>query len=155
MSKLPWLFYILAGVLAFRDFMGKVTSRMTFHTLMRSFGNGYSSVCAEVHFCVTYTYVDSSGKSNYCIENIRSDKERVFRTKGDMSDTELLQIVETELIRRSMFKPNVLHSIQVCPVTRWSEFKTPISGAKYVSERVKHEMNRIEHVFMGLPRTIG
>ena len=155
MMRLPWLFYILAGVLAFRSFMGKVTSRMTFHTLMRSFGNGYSSVCAEVHFCVTYTYVDRSGEEKYCIENIRSDKGRVFRIKGDMSDHEMLQIVETELIRRSMFNPNVLHSVQVCPVTRWSEFKTPISGAKYVSERVKNEMKRIENVFMGLPRTIG
>lgn len=152
--RLPWLFYILAGVLAFRSFMGKVTSHMRFHTLMRSFGNGYSSVCAEVHYCVTYTYVDRAGKSNYCIENIRSDKERVFRIKGDMNSKDLLQIVETELIRRSMFNPNVLH-VQVCQVTRWSEFKTPISGAKYVSERVKHEMKRIEDVFMGLPRTIG
>ena len=155
MMRLPWLFYILAGVLAFRSFMGKVTSRMTFHTLMRSFGNGYSSVCAEVHFCVTDTYGDRSGEEKYCIENIRSDKGRVFRIKGDMSDHEMLQIVETELIRRSMFNPNVLHSVQVCPVTRWSEFKTPISGAKYVSERVKNEMKRIENVFMGLPRTIG
>lgn len=153
--RLPWLFYILAGVLAFRSFMGKVTSYMRFHTLMRSFGNGYSSVCAEVHYCVTYTYVDRSGEEKYCIENIRSDKGRVFRIKGDMSDYEMLQIVETELIRRSMFNPNVLHSVQVCPVTRWSEFKTPISGAKYVSERVKDEMKRIENVFMGLPRTIG
>ena len=155
MMRLPWLFYILAGVLAFRSFMGKVTSYMRFHTLMRSFGNGYSSVCAEVHYCVTYTYVDRSGEEKYCIENIRSDKGRVFRIKGDMSDHEMLQIVETELIRRSMFNPNVLHSVQVCPVTRWSEFKTPISGAKYVSERVKNEMKRIEDVFMGLPRTIG
>lgn len=104
---------------------------------------------------MTYTYVDRAGKSNYCIENIRSDKGRVFRIKGDMSDHEMLQIVETELIRRSMFNPNVLHSVQVCPVTRWSEFKTPISGAKYVSERVKDEMKRIEDVFMRLPRTIG
>jgi hypothetical protein len=155
MSKLPWLFYILAGVLAFRSFMFKVTSHMKFDTLMRSFGNGYSSVCAEVHFCVPYTYVDRSGEEKYCIENIRSDKERVFRIKGDMNSVELLQIVETELIRRSMFNPNVLHSVQVCLVTRWSEFNTPISGAKYVSERVKHEMKRIEDVFMGLPRTIG
>ena len=155
MMRLPWLFYILAGVLAFRSFMGKVTSHMRFHTLMRSFGNGYSSVCAEVHYCVTYTYVDRSGEEKYCIENIRSDKGRVFRIKGGMSDHEMLQIVETELIRRSMFNPNVLHSVQVCPVTRWSEFKTPISGAKYVSERVKNEMKRIEDVFMGLPRTIG
>lgn len=153
--RLPWLFYILAGVLAFRSFIGKVTSHMRFHTLMRSFGNGYSSVCAEVHYCVTYTYVDRSGEKQYCIENIRSDKERVFRIKGDMSDHEVLQIVETELIRRSMFNPNVLHSVQVCPVTRLSEFKTSISGAKYVSERVKDEMKRIEDVFMGLPRTIG
>jgi hypothetical protein len=155
MMRLPWLFYILAGVLAFRSFMFKVTSHMKFHTLMRSFGNGYSSVCAEVHYCVTYTYVDSSGKENYCIENIRSDKERVFRIKGDMNSEDLLQIVETELIRRIMFNPNVLHSVQVHQVTRWSEFKTPISGAKYVSEMVKNEMKRIEDVFMGLPRTIG
>ncbi len=155
MLRLPWLFYILAGVLAFRSFMGKVTSHMKFHTLMRSFGNGYSSVCAEVHYCVTYTYVDRSGEAKYCIENIRSDKGRVFRTKGDMSDKDMLQIVETELIRRSMYNPNLLHSVQVCQVTRWSEFKTPISGAKYVSDRVKHEMKRIEDVFMGLPRTIG
>lgn len=153
--KLPWLFYILAGVLAFRDFMGKVTSHMKFHTLMKSFGNGYSSVCAEIHYCVTYTYVDRSGETKYCIDNIRSDKGRVFRTKGDMSDHDMLQIVETELLRRSMYNQNLLHSVQVCPVTRWSEFKTPISGAKYVSERVKHEMRRIEDVFMGLPRTIG
>lgn len=155
MSKLPWLFYILAGVLALRDFMGKVTGYMKFHTLMKSFGNGYSSVSAEVHYCVTYTYVDSAGEEKYCIENIRSDKERVFRIKADMSEREILQIVETELTRRSMFNPNLLHSVQVCPVTRWSEFKTPISGAKYVSERVKAEMRRIEDVFMGLPRTIG
>lgn len=155
MSKLPWLFYILAGVLAFRDFMGKITSHMKFHTLMRSFGNGYSSVCAEVHYCVTYTYVDSSGEEKYCIETIRSDKERVFRAKGDMSCKDLLQIVETELIRRSMYNPNLLHSVQVNQVTRWSEFKTPISGSKYVSERVKGEMRRIEDVFMGMPRTIG
>jgi hypothetical protein len=72
-----------------------------------------------------------------------------------MNSEDLLQLVETELIRRSMFNPNVLHSVQVCQVTRWSEFKTPISGAKYVSERVKNEMKRIEDVFMGLPRTIG
>lgn len=155
MSKLPWLFYILAGVLAFREFMGKVTSRMTFHTLMRSFGNGYSSVCAEVHFCVSYTYVDRSGEEQYCIENIRSDKGRVFRIKGDWSDESILQIVEMKLISRSMANFNLVHSIQVKPVTRWSEFKTPISGAKYVSERVKNEMKRIEDVFMKLPRTIG
>lgn len=155
MMKLPWLFYILAGVLAFRSFMGKVTGRMQFHTLMKSFGNGYSSVCAEVHYCVMYTYVDRSGEENYCIENIRSDKGRVFRAKGDMRDKDLLQIVETELIRRSMYNPNLLHSVEVCQVTRWSEFKTPISGAKYVSERVKDEMRRIEDVFMRLPRTIG
>lgn len=153
--RLPWLFYILAGVLAFRSFLGKVTSHMRFHTLMRSFGNGYSSVCAEVHYCVTYTYVDSSGKENYCIENIRSDKGRVFRIRGDWSDESILQIVEMKLISRSMANFNLVHSIQVCQVTRWSEFKTPISGAKYVSERVKHEMKRIEDVFMGLPRTIG
>lgn len=155
MSKLPWLFYILAGVLAFKDFMGKVTSHMRFHTLMKSFGNGYSSVCAEVHFCVTYDYVDRSGETKYCIETIRSDKGRVFRIRGDWSDESILQIVEMKLISRSMFNPNVLHSVQVCQVTRWSEFKTPISGAKYVSERVKNEMKRIEDVFMGLPRTIG
>lgn len=155
MMRLPWLFYILAGVLAFRSFMCKVTSHMKFHTLMRSFGNGYSSVCAEVHFCVTYTYVDRSGEEKYCIENIRSDKGRVFRIKGDMNSEALLQIVETELIRRSMYNPNLLHSVQVHQVTRWSEFKTPISGAKYVSERVKDEMKRIEDVFMKLPRTIG
>jgi hypothetical protein len=122
---------------------------------MRSFGNGYSSVCAEVHYCVTYTYVDRSGKENYCIENIRSDKGRVFRTKGDMNIEDMLQIVENELIRRSMYNPNLVHSVTVYPVTRFSEFKTPISGAKYVSERVKNEMKRIEDVFMGLPRTIG
>lgn len=155
MMRLPWMFYILAGVLAFRSFMGKVTGRMKFHTLMKSFGNGYSSVCAEVHYCVTYTYVDRSGEEQYCIENIRSDKGRVFRAKGDMRDKDLLQIVETELIRRSMYNPNLLHSVEVCQVTRWSEFKTPISGAKYVSERVKDEMRRIEDVFMRLPRTIG
>lgn len=153
--RLPWLFYILAGVLAFRSFMFKVTSHMKFHTLMRSFGNGYSSVCAEVHFCVTYTYVDSSGEEQYCIENIRSDKGRVFRIKGDWSDESILQIVEMKLISRSMANFNLVHSIQVKPVTRWSEFKTPISGAKYVSERVKNEMKRIEDVFMKLPRTIG
>ena len=155
MMRLPWIFYILAGVLAFRSFLGKVTSRMTFHTWMRSIGNGYSSVCAEVHFCVTYTYVDRSGEEKYCIEDIRSDKGRVFRIKGDMSEKDMLQIVETELRRRSMYNPNLLHSVQVCPVTRLSEFKTPISGAKYVSELVKREMKRIEDVFMGLPRTIG
>ena len=155
MMKLPWLFYILAGVLAFREFMGKVTSRMQFHTLMKSFGNGYSSVCAEVHYCVTYTYVDRSGEEKYCIENIRSDKGRVFRAKGDMNSKDILQIVETELIRRSMYNPNLLHSVMVNQSTRWSEFKTPISGAKYVSERVKDEMRRIEDVFMKLPRTIG
>lgn len=155
MRNLPWLFYILAGVLAFRDFMGKVTGRMKFHTLMRSFGNGYSSVCAEVHFCVTYSYVDRSGEEKYCIEDIRSDKGRVFRIKGDMSEKDMLQIVETELIRRSMYNPNLFHSVQVFPVTRLSEFKTPISGAKYVPEMVKREMKRIEDVFMGLPRTIG
>lgn len=155
MMKLPWLFYILAGVLAFREFMGKVTSRMQFHTLMKSFGNGYSSVCAEVHYCVTYTYVDRSGEEKYCIENIRSDKGRVFRAKGDMNSKDILQIVETELIRRSMYNPNLLHSVMVNQSTRWSEFKTPISGAKYVSERVKDEMRRIEDVFMRLPRTIG
>lgn len=155
MMRLPWLFYILAGVLAFREFMGKVTSRMQFHTLMKSFGNGYSSVCAEVHYCVTYTYVDRSGEEKYCIENIRSDKGRVFRAKGDMNSKDILQIVETELIRRSMYNPNLLHSVMVNQSTRWSEFKTPISGAKYVSERVKDEMRRIEDVFMRLPRTIG
>ena len=155
MSKLPWLFYILAGVLAMRDFMGKITSHMKFHTLMTSFGNGYSSVSAEVHYCVTYTYVDSSGEKKYCIETIRSDKARAFRIKADISDSVILQIVETELIRRSMYNTHLLHSVQVCEVTRWSSFKTPISGAKYVSERVKDEMRRIEDVFMRMPRTIG
>lgn len=155
MMKLPWLFYILAGVLAFRSFIGTVTSRMKFHTLMKSFGNGYSSVSAEVHYCVTYTYVDSSGEEKYCIENIRSDKARAFRIKTVMSDREILQIVEAELIRRSMYNHNLLHSVQVNQSTRWSEFKTPISGAKYVSARVKDEMRRIEDVFMRLPRTIG
>ena len=155
MSKLPWLFYILAGVLALWNFMGKITSHMKFHTLMKSFGNGYSSVSAEVHFCVTYTYVDSSGEEKFCIETIRSDKARAFRIKTVMSDREILQIVEAELIRRSMYNHNLLHSVQVNQSTRWSKFKTPISGAKYVSERVKDEMRRIEDVFMRLPRTIG
>ena len=154
MRKLPWLFYILAGVLAFRDFLGKVTSHMRFHTLMRSFGNGYSSVAAEVHYCVTYDYVDRAGEKKYCIETIRSDKGRVFRIRGDWSDESILQMVEAKLISRSMANFNLVHSIQVRSVTRWSEFKTPISGAKYVSDRVKDEMKRIEDVFMGLPRTL-
>jgi hypothetical protein len=155
MRSLPWLFYILAGVLAIRDFLGKVTSHMKFHTLLRSFGNGYSSVVAEIHYCVTYDYVDGSGLTKHCIETVRSDRQRLFRIKGDWSPETVLQLVECELVRRIKPRFDLVHSVRVQQATNISEWHTPVSKVKYVSDAVRDEMLRIEFVFMGLPRNVG
>ena len=157
MRNLPWLFYILAGIFAVRDVLGKVTRKMTFHTLMKSFGNGYRTVAATVVFDVVYKYrFKQSGNETTCIDTVRRKNYRRFRIKGEFSDTDIQDILAEEMRKRVTVNSSleVSYQVEIMGHTAWFTNHYRKSDESYIPEEIRREMDRIENVFRKIPRTL-
>lgn len=149
-----WAIYIGFLVAGLRRFLTDSHDRMLLRWIMESYGNGYSTVRAALAFTVTYSYM-KNGMRVHCIAHIARHKVREFRYKGFMLTSGLIQLVENEMLRRTrrVDHGNIL-SYDVVLVNLNSVHLFVHNDESNIPKDVIAEVDRIEKIFMSLPRTI-
>lgn len=148
-----WTIYIGFLAAGLRRFLKESHTRMLFRWIMESYGNGYSTVRAALSFTVTYSYM-RNGMRVHCIAHIARHKVREFRYKGFMLTSGLIQLVEIEMHRRTRVDPGKILSYDVVLVNIYDAHLFAHIDESNIPKDVMAEVDRIEDIFMSLPRTI-
>ena len=153
-----WTIYIGFLVAGLRRFLKESHTRMSFHWALRAYGDGYSTVRAALTFTVTYSHM-RNGMRVHSITHIARLRVREFRYKGDMPSRILLQLVANEMHLRTrvdhgkIFSYDVV-SYDVVLVNLYDAHLFAHSDESNIPKDVIAEVDRIEDIFMSLPRTI-
>ena len=149
-----WTIYIGFLVAGLRRFLKESNTRMSFHWVMKtSYGNGYSTVRAALTFTVTYSYM-RNGMRVHSIAHVARHRVREFRYRGFMPRSSLLQLVEIEMHRRTRVDPGKILSYDVVLVNIYDAHLFAHIDESNIPKDVIAEVDRIEDIFMSLPRTI-
>lgn len=148
-----WAIYIGFLVAGLRRFLSDSHDRMLLRWIMESYGNGYSTVRAALTFTVTYSYM-KNGMRVHCIAHIARHRVREFRYKGFMLTSCLIQLVEIEMHRRTRVDYDKILSYDVVLVNLNSVHLFIHNDESNIPKDVIAEVDRIEKIFMSLPRTI-
>jgi len=146
-----WTIYIGFLVAGLRRFLSDSHDRMLLRWIMESYGNGYSTVRAALAFTVTYSYM-RNGMGVHCIAHIARHRVREFRYKGFMLTSDLVHLVENEMHRRTRVDYGKILSYDVVFVNTVHLFVH--NDESDIPKDVIAEVDRIEKIFMSLPRTI-
>ena len=148
-----WTIYIGFLVAGLRRFLSDSHTRMLFRWSMESEGNGYCTVRVALSFTVTYSYM-RNGMRVHCIAHIARHRVREFRYKGFMLSSGLIQLVEIEMHRRTRVDHDHILSYDVVLVNLNSVHMFIHNDESNIPKDVIAEVDRIENIFMSLPRTI-
>lgn len=148
-----WTIYIGFLVAGLRRFLTDSHDRMLFRWIMESYGNGYCTVRAALTFTVTYSYM-RNGMRVHSIAHIDRHRVREFRYKGFMPSSGLIQLVEIEMHRRTRVDPGKILSYDVVLVNIYDAHLFAHIDESNIPKDVIAEVDRIEDIFMSLPRTI-
>ena len=153
MRIVPWAIYIGFLVAGLRRFLSDSHTRMLFRWSMEAYGNGYCTVRVALAFTVTYSYM-RNGMRVHCIAHIARHRVREFRYKGFMLSSGLIQLVEIEMHRRARVDYDKILSYDVVLVNLNSVHLFIHNDESNIPKDVIAEVDRIEKIFMSLPRTI-
>jgi len=148
-----WTIYIGFLVAGLRRFLKESHTRMLFRWIMESYGNGYSTVRAALTFTVTYSHM-RNGMVVHSIAHIARHKVREFRYKGDMYGNSLILCVTNEMHRRARIDYNKVIAYEVVLVNLNTVHMFIHNDESDIPKDVIAEVDRIEKIFMSLPRTI-
>lgn len=148
-----WTIYIGFLVAGLRRFLKESHTRMLFRWIMESYGNGYSTVRAALTFTVTYSYM-KNGMMVHSIAQIARHRVREFRYKGGMYSRDLIQLVSKEMHNRTRVDHDKVISYEVVLVNINSVHLFIHNDESDIPKDVIAEVDRIEKIFMSLPRTI-
>lgn len=148
-----WAIYIGFLAVGLRRFLNESHTRMLFRWSMESDGNGYCTVRVALAFTVTYSYM-RNGMRVHCIAHIARHRVREFRYKGFMLSSDLIQLVEIEMHRRTRVDPGKILSYDVVLVNIYDAHLFAHIDESNIPKDVIAEVDRIEDIFMSLPRTI-
>lgn len=148
-----WTIYIGFLAAGLRRFLTDSHDRMLCRWIMESYGNVYCTVRAALTFTVTYSYM-KNGMRVHCIAHIARHKVREFRYKGFMLTSGLIQLVEMEMHRRTRVDPGKILSYDVVLVNIYDAHLFAHIDESNIPKDVIAEVDRIEDIFMSLPRTI-
>lgn len=148
-----WTIYIGFLAVGIRRFLKESHTSMSFHWALKTYGNGYSTVRAALTFTVTYSYM-RNGMRVRSIAHIARLRIREFRYKGDMLSRNLLQLVANEMHLRTRVDHGKILSYDVVLVNIYDAHLFAHSDESNIPKDVIAEVDRIEDIFMSLPRTI-
>ena len=148
-----WTIYIGFLAAGLRRFLKSSHDRMIFRWFIESYGNGYSTVRAALAFTVTYSYMRNNIMV-HGIAQIARHKVREFRYKGDMHGRDLVQLVSNEMHLRTRVDHDKIISYEVVLVNINTVHLFLHHDESNVPKDVIAEVDRIEKIFMSLPRTI-
>ena len=148
-----WTIYIGFLVAGLRRFLKESHTRMLFRWIMESGSNVYCTVRVALAFTVTYSYM-KNGMRVHCIAHIARHRVREFRYKGFMLTSGLIQLVENEMLRRTRVDHGNILSYDVVLVNLNSVHLFVHNDESDIPKDVIAEVDRIEKIFMSLPRTI-
>lgn len=152
MKKVLLAIYIGFLAAGLRRFLSESHDRMLFRWFMESDGNGYSTVRAALAFTVTYSYM-RNGKRVHSIAQIARHRVREFRYKGNMFSRDLIQLVSKEMHRRARVDYGKIISYEVILVNLNAVQLFVSNDESDIPKDVIAEVDRIEKIFMSLPRT--
>lgn len=148
-----WTIYIGFLVAGLRRFLKGSHDRMLVRWLMESYGNGYSTVRAALAFTVTYSHM-RNGIMVHSIAHIARNRVREFRYKGDMYGHSLILWATNEMHRLARVDYSKIISYEVVLVNLNSVQLFVSNDESDIPKDVIAEVDRIEKIFMSLPRTI-
>lgn len=147
-----WTIYIGFLAAGLRRFLKDSHDRMIFRWFIESYGNGYSTARAALTFTVTYSHMRNNIMV-HSIAQIARHRVREFRYKGDMYGRDLIQLVSNEMNRRTHVDEDKIISYEVVLVNINSVHLFLHNDESNIPKDVIAEVDRIEKIFMGLPRT--
>lgn len=148
-----WTIYIGFLAVGLRRFLKDSHDRMAFRWFMESYGNGYSTARAALAFTVTYSHIRNNIMV-HSIAQIARHRVREFRYKGDMFGRDIIQLVANEMHRRTRVDHDKIISYEVVFVNINSVQLFLHNDESDIPKDVIAEVDRIEDIFMKLPRTI-
>lgn len=148
-----WTIYIVFLAIGLRRFLKDSHDRMIFRWFIESYGNGYSTARVALSFTVTYSHM-RNGMRVHSIEQITRRRVREFRYKGDMPSRSLVQMVANEMHLRTRVDHGKVLSYEVFLVNVNSVHMFLHCNESDIPKDVIAEVDRIEDIFMKLPRTI-
>lgn len=151
MNKLLWTIYIGFLAAGLRRLLKELHDRLLIRWIIESYRNGYSSVMAALAFTVTYSHM-RNGIMVHSIAHIARNRVREFRYKGEMHGRYLIQMVENEMHLRTRVDRGKILSYDVVMVNINAVYLC--NDESNIPKDVIAEVDRIEDIFMSLPRTI-
>lgn len=148
-----WTIYIGFLVAGLRRFLKNSHDRMLVRWIIESCGNGYSTARAALSFTVTYSYMRNNIMV-HGIAQIARHRVREFRYKGDLYGSDLIQLVSNEMHLRTRVDHDKIISYEVVLVNINSVHLFLHHDESNIPKDVIAEVDRIEKIFMRLPRTI-
>lgn len=148
-----WTIYIGFLAAGIRRFLKESHTRMLFRWSMESDCNVYSTARAALAFTVTYSHM-RNGITVHSIAHIARNRVREFRYKGFMLTSGLIQLVSNEMHHRTRVDYGKILSYDVVLVNLNSVTLFVSNDKSDIPKDVIAEVDRIEKIFMSLPRTI-
>ena len=153
MRLIPYMIYTVFLAVGLGRFFLRTHDRMAFHWLLQTYGDLYSTVRVSLTFSVTYRHM-RNGMWVHSISHIARHRVRDFRYKGYLPSKSLVRLVANEMHLRTRVDQGKVLSYDVVLVNLNSVYLFLQNDESDIPKDVIAEVDRIEDIFMKLPRTI-
>ena len=153
MRLIPYMIYTVFLAVGLSRFFWRTHDRMSFHWLLQTYGGLYSTVRVALAFTVTYSHM-RNGMLVHSISHISRSRVRDFRYKGYLPSKSLVRLVANEMHLRTRVDHGKVISYDVVWVNINAVHMFLQNDESDIPKDVIAEVDRIEDIFMKLPRTI-